>query len=44
MPLTRPAQDAGALLGGRAVTDHEQQSLLAFVLEQLAKREAALLA
>ena len=41
MPLTSPLQDTGALFSSRAVTHHEQQSLLAFVLEQLAKREPA---
>ena len=43
MPLTRPTQDAGALLYCRAVSDHEQQSLLALVLKKLSKREPALL-
>ena len=43
MPLTRPTQDAGALLDCRAVSDHEQQSLLALVLKKLSKREPALL-
>ena len=42
MPLTRPAEDTCALFGRRAVPDHKQQSLLAFVLKQLAKREPAL--
>ena len=42
MPLTRPAENTGAFFGRRAVPDHEQQSLLAFVLEQLAQREPAL--
>jgi hypothetical protein len=41
MPLTRPLQDTRSFLGCRAVTHHEEQSFLAFVLEKLAEREAA---
>jgi hypothetical protein len=42
MPLTRPLQDTRFVSSAvRAVTHHEEQSFLAFVLEKLAEREAA---